>query len=254
MSDAQAKQDLESYVTVDHACIEVLPLLVSQLEIANQQLADGVNTLIEGFMLLSRQMNEVDPHSLGNISEAIDTKVQRIHRFTEDLIQAGERMHITSIEEATKDDNQKARQSMNRIVLRTLDVQQLAGEIRKEAGDVVKEIESLSQELETQQNGSEQDTRLLKTFMEIQMELNKMIVAFQFQDRVTQIISAVTNATKDLIDYITEARAHHESEQTPVVVNISEMKQRIEAYYISPEQYELKGEHKDDTSDDIELF
>lgn len=255
LTDAQPIQGLQDYVTLDKACVEILPLLVSQLEIANQQLSDGVNTLIEGFMQLSAKMNEIDTQRLGSkISSTLENKLLRMHRFTDDLVQAGERIHTTTISEATKEENQNARSGINRIVIRTLDVQQLAGEIRKEACGIIEELEAAS--VITGQNADDNanDTQLLKQFMELQMEINKMIVAFQFQDRVTQIISAVTNGTKDIIDYIVEAQHQVEATEGAIYVNRLEMKKRVENYYISAEQYRLTGEHKDDTSDDIELF
>ena len=252
---AEQSQNLEDYVTVDHACVTVMPLLVSQLEIANQQLADGVNTLIEGFMQLSRTLNEVDTNTFGSsFPDSINQRVQRIHRFTDDLIQVSERMHLTTVTEATKEENKGIRQNMNKIVMRTLDLQQLASEIRKEAVDVVEELEIGSEALMDNPDMTAGDAKLLKTFLGLQAEINKMIVAFQFQDRVSQIMTAVINASKDLIDYINEARAQNHDVDNVIFVNLSEMIQRVESYYVSKEQYELTGDHKDDTSDDIELF
>ena len=252
MTDTQSLQD---YVTIDHACIQVFPLLIGQLEIANQQLADGVDTLINGFTYLAQKMNDIDPASLGaNISVEMANKLQKIHRFTNDLIEAGQHIHVTSIKEVTKETDSKLRCDINRIVLKTLDIQQLSGEIREQANHVIQELEHDSEKVIQEQLDNSNDPQLLKTFMELQVEINKMVIAFQFQDKVFQIINAVTNAMKDLQDFLAEARNSHDTRESEVYVSLSETMQHVERYYISPEQYELKGEKKDDTSDDIELF
>jgi hypothetical protein len=95
---------------------------------------------------------------------------------------------------------------------------------------------------------------LVNIFLQMQVEINKMVVAFQFQDRVSQIVSSVINALKDLNDYIQEAGEHAKQAGTEIFVNLAEILDRVERYYISQEQYELTGEKKDETSNDIELF
>ncbi|MDH5544089.1 MAG: hypothetical protein OEZ43_00765 [Gammaproteobacteria bacterium] len=245
--------DTSDLVTMDQACIHVFPLLVAQLEIANQQLADGVDTLITGFTYLAQKFNDVDPSTLEKqIPTEMRQKLQRIHRFTEDLIHAGHRIHNTTVEEVTKDENNKLRRNINRIVLKTLDIQQLSAEIREQAGNVINELEDVRDELVNDADDS--NPHLLKTFMELQMELNKMVVAFQFQDRVFQIISAVTNAMKDLSEFLQKARSQQSGGNNETLVSLTETVRHVERYYISKEQYELKGDKKDETSDDIELF
>lgn len=244
---------LDDYVTLDEATTHVFPLLLSQLEIANQQLADGVDTLIQGFTWMSERLNELDKKAMGiKIPDSMRKQIERIHRFTADLTQAGNNVHDTSVAEALRDEYNEERYNINRIVIRTLDMQKLSCDIREQAEAIVKELEEGSHTIIERGIDGEADAELIKTVLELQMEVNRMVVAFQFQDRVFQILSAVINAMKDVTDYITEVRST--SEEPHPFVSLSEMLAHVERYYISAEQYELKGEHKDDTSDDIELF
>lgn len=253
----QDQAKLTTYVGIDEAFAKVFPLLIDQLEIANQQLADGVDTLINGFNYLAQTMSHIDPHALsGQLPEEIVQKISKMQRFSDDLIQMGEKVHSTTVNEATQRQDSDSRHNLNRIVLRTLNMQQMAADISKQAKLISDEIDTTQNALIEQQTPENQaaSINLVKTFLHLQVELNKMVIGFQFQDRVTQIIGSVINSLKDLNDYVQEAGEHAKQEGTDIFVNLAEIVSHVERYYISKEQYELTGEHKDDTSDDIELF
>lgn len=253
----EAQANLGSYVGIDEACGHIFPLLINQLEIANQQLGDGVSTLIEGFNYLAQTMAEVNPEKLaGQIPDELVLRISKLQRFTEDLIQIGEQIHSTTVSEAAERSNDENRKNLHRIVLRTLNMQQVASDVHAQASQIAQEIDSTQDELIEMQTPDNQSLTmdLVKIFMHMQVEINKMVIAFQFQDRVSQIVSSVINAMKDLNDYIREAGEHAKLEGTEIYVNLSEITEHVERYYVSKEQYELRGEHKDDTSDDIELF
>jgi hypothetical protein len=253
----RTQANLGSYVGIDEACAHVFPLLIDQLEIANQQLGDGVETLIEGFNYLAQTMSEVNPEKLaGQIPDEALNRISKLQRFTKDLIQIGEQIHNTTVSEATERSNDANRKNLHRIVLRTLNMQQVAADVHAQADQLAKEIDATQNELIEQYTPESQSLTmdLVRVFMHMQVEINKMVVAFQFQDRVSQIISSVINSMKDLADYIREAGEHAKQEGTDIFVNLAEIIEHVERYYVSKEQYDLRGDHKDNTSDDIELF
>jgi len=256
--NAQTAPNLGDYVGIDIACAQIFPLLINQLEIANQQLADGVSTLIEGFNYLAQTLSDINTDNLeGNIPDELEGKLSKLQRFTKDLIHIGEQIHTTTVCEATERSNDENRKNLHRIVLRTLDMQHVAADLHTQANHIANEIEDTQKILLEQdaQGGNQRAAMdLVTTLTHLQIELNKMVIAFQFQDRVSQIVSSVINAMKDLADYVREAGEQASQEGTEVIVNLTEIINHVERYYVSKEQYELRGEHKDDTSDDIELF
>lgn len=261
---------LNNYVTVDVACVSVFPLLINQLEIVNSQLEDGVSSLVSGFSLLAKSLNLVNTvlngQSFSDSGQPIESasagehsferKLERIKRFSDDLLEVGESIHVSATTEAVQqvlsDAGKAQTKHVQRIILRTLNMQQLASEIGAQAAGVVNDIKIMSGAVSNSDHPEK--VQLQNLFMEMQMEVNKMVIAFQFQDRVSQIISAVMNSMKDLLDYIREAGAQARLDETDVYVNLAEIMNRVEKYYVSKEQYEMTGESNSQGSDDIILF
>ncbi|MDH5544087.1 MAG: hypothetical protein OEZ43_00755 [Gammaproteobacteria bacterium] len=247
---------LHSFLAIDEACVAIFPLLIEQLEIANHQLTDGIDALTRGFGCLAQTLNLIEPSQLGhNLPHDIIQKIQKVQRYTHDLIKAGESIHETTAREAINNHSKDSAQNIKRIIIRTLNMQVLAQDVRNEADNLIKELEKAQEGLLFDENTDvKQKATAIKMLIEMRMEINKMIVAFQFQDRVSQIINAVINSMKDLTDYISDAGTQARNEGIDAYVDIGEMRRRVEQYCISKEQYELMGRKSSDTSDDIILF
>lgn len=250
------EEALNNYVTLDKACIKIFPLLMEQLEIANQQLDEGVNALLQGFNSLASAMSSIDPADLdGDLSSDIVKRINNIQRFTQNLIKTGESIHQITVNESVESQDLKKSANSQHSKVRTLNIQRLAADVKNEADTIIKELEAAQNALLDDASPLEKKRlAMVKTLIEMQMEVNKMIVAFQFQDRVSQIINAVINSMKDLTEYVSVADNHVQVDDVDGLVNLAEVIECVERHYISKEQYKLTGDHKDDGSDDIVLF
>ncbi len=253
MNTAEA---LNNYVTLDKACIRIFPLLVEQLEIANQQLDEGVNALLQGFSYLASAMSSIDPADLdGDLSSDIVKRINNIQRFTQNLIKTGESIHQITVNESVEHQGPEKSANSQYSEVRTLNIQRLAADVKHEADTIIKELEAAQNALLDDASPLEKKRlAMVKTLIEMQMEVNKMIVAFQFQDRVSQIVNAVINSMQDLTEYVSDTDNNIQVDGADRLVNLAAMIERVECHYISKEQYELTGDHKDDGSDDIVLF
>ena len=249
-------QSISYGVPFDEACASIFPLLIAQLETVDRQLIEGVATLIEGFSALSMSIGSLDlsfqnesQESPAQIGKARDL-LARIDRFATDLLAVGDNIHDTIVDNATDENISPAtNKHMSRVILHALGAQHTASEIRYQAVEVSELIDELANQSVLTRSVDD-----IKMISDLQVEVNKMIVAFQFQDRVCQIIHSVINSVKDLGDYIREASMTARLDGREPLLNIAEMRERIESYYISKEQHEMGSSGGETSTQDITFF
>ncbi|MDH5731926.1 MAG: hypothetical protein OEZ58_23325 [Gammaproteobacteria bacterium] len=246
--NAKTQLNLNHYVSVDEACLNIFPMLIKQLEIVNSQMQDGVSALVGGFAVLAKSIDLVNSTLNGkrigaDDDHSFEQKLEKVKRFTDDLVQAGEAIHQSATSDVTErilvNADQEQTQHIHRIILRTLGIQQLSSEIHNQAHDIIHDIKTMSGDITHSDHPQKQ--ALQNIFIDMQTEVHKMIVAFQFQDRVSQIIHGVLCSMRDFTDYIREASARARMDDSELFVNLSELVDLVEKYYISKEQYQLSN-------------
>ena len=259
--------EISQYVSIDKACSVMFPMLITQLESVNTQLEDGVSSLIGGFAGLSKSIRHLESvfeesvevgmeHSGGPMS-TVQEQMARIKRFSDDLVDLGEKIQNAAVNEAVQANDvvqgDLDKKNMSRVILATLDVQLTATEIKSQASVAINAMTTLSKLL--LENGiDEKLVNNLQMINEMQLQVNQMLVAFQFQDRVCQIINSVINSMKDLDDYVSEASVQARYDGTEVFLNLAEIKARIESHYVSREQYAMTSPTHVDDGRDVILF
>lgn len=127
---------------------------------------------------------------------------------------------------------------VNHIVIELSDYSSLSGSTVQEtitSGEevverVVNHLSSHSQQLE--QEGKE----LFEMSKQIHLEIEQMLVSFQFQDRVSQILNQVTGSQERIRSMIEERRLQRESGKDPEAWDIEQLLSDVKSSYTTSEE------------------
>lgn len=145
----------------------------------------------------------------------------------------------------------------NRITAKTEEVNQIVRELAdfsaKTSGSVNTAIDSgedvvenVIEDLNTRTHKLEEDGRaLLQHAQLIQNEIQQMLVSFQFQDRVSQILHQVTGSFEHISQIIDQRRAQREAGHTPESLDIDRLLNEVKQTYTTTEQ--LRNHEGDDS-------
>ena len=148
----------------------------------------------------------------------------------------------------------------NRITSKTEEVNQIVRELSEfsastsgsvnhaiDSGEDI--VEAVITDLNNRTQKIEEDGRmLLQQAQRIQDEIQHMLVSFQFQDRVSQILYQVTGSFEHISELIARRRAQRAAGQIPEQLDVAQLLDEVKKSYTTTEQ--LRNHDGDDSVSD----
>ncbi|MCE0492440.1 methyl-accepting chemotaxis protein [Vibrio sp. DNF-1] len=97
--------------------------------------------------------------------------------------------------------------------------------------EVIERLTGRSDELK------EESDRLLELSRHVHAEIEQMLVSFQFQDRITQIIAQVVSSMAQMLAIADERHESYRKGEIPAPINIEELLESMKQDYVTSEQF-----------------
>ena len=211
----------------------------------------------------------------------IQHQFSRISRYNEDLVSIGEQNNLLAIKAYSQmnQTDKKPGQPQpaidagipTKIIMRSIQTLQIAQDIGTQMQQAKKEIANIIVQVQAMAAGQQSTfalvERLIRTMASniqqpashnaasgismtdsIQQDLNTILVSFQFQDKVCQIMNSVTNSMNDFMQFVNQTCTNESGTNS---IDLDKLKKMLEANYITGEQF---GDDKPAGNDDVIFF
>ena len=261
-----------------HTESEICSLVQSFEQIVNR-LPNGKDTKpvnasfqFEGMYQAHLEQLRRSQQSLSESASTIKNKFDRIAKFSKELTQIGEHSNMLAVEtyKILQEGNTGQAAPANiptKLIFRSMETMQIGADLNKllvELGQDIDDVFQQANEMSEAQNSTlsmvEKRLHLLsrqfnyiaaeekaisdEEIREIRDEINNILVSFQFQDKVCQIMDSVNKSIQSIMHYVNESTDSSSQDQQ---LSIEKLKSLIEASYISEEQYEEEKNKGGDT-------